>query len=103
MFRGQAFGYGVAAAASRLWDAALAIRLFRDPDCSAQPPVALRSAIPLQDRGRDVRASFAGFRAFADGRRLLVQRPDSVGMLRDRAALQALSPGSLGRKYLTIS
>jgi ubiquinone biosynthesis protein COQ4 len=99
MYRGQALGYGVAAAASRLWGAALAIAYFAMLIVRPSRRSHYGQQFLYKTEGGTFERGFAGFSAFADGRRLLVQRPDSVGMLRDRARLQALSPGSLGRRY----
>jgi ubiquinone biosynthesis protein COQ4 len=44
--------------------------------------------------------SFNTFAALPDGARLLVQRPNSVALLRDRLRLGALPPASLGRRYI---
>jgi ubiquinone biosynthesis protein COQ4 len=46
----------------------------------------------------DLRA-FARFRATAEGRRLLAERPSLLGTLSDLEALASLPPGSLGRAY----
>jgi len=43
--------------------------------------------------------AFAAFEQTEAGARLLATAPDSVALLRERAALQALPPGSLGYAY----
>jgi ubiquinone biosynthesis protein COQ4 len=99
MYRRRPLSHGVALAVSRLWDVALAIVYFAmlmvRPD--------LRSHYGQQflykTEGGTFERSFAALGASAGGRRLLVQKPDSVAMLRDRERLRALSPGSLGRSY----
>lgn len=49
---------------------------------------------------RDFERSFQRFAASAAGRQLLVERPSLVAALSDRAALERMPGGSLGRGYL---
>ena len=99
MYRRQALGQGVALAMSRLWDAALAVAYFAILLVRPSHRVHYGQQFLYKTEGETFERSFAAFGATADGRRLLDQRPESVAMLRDRARLQALSPGSLGRSY----
>jgi ubiquinone biosynthesis protein COQ4 len=72
-------------------------RLAESPDDTAQVSTiteALSGASPL--------CNLARFRARPERRRLLAERPALLASLADRAALERLPEGSLGRAYLAF-
>jgi ubiquinone biosynthesis protein COQ4 len=73
------------------------IKLARNPDDTAQVFTiieALSGGSPLRNLAR--------FRARAEGRRLLAERPALLALLADREALERMPEGSLGRAYLAF-
>jgi ubiquinone biosynthesis protein COQ4 len=54
----------------------------------------------LLTEGDTFEQAFAAFADSESGARLLRDRPDSIGALRDRKSLSRLAPGTLGRSYL---
>jgi hypothetical protein len=95
----QALGHGIIVATSRLGDVALAIVYFAIMMVWPSRRLHYGQQFFFKTAGGTFDRSFAAFGAIADGRRLLAQRPDSMAILRDRARLDALLPGSLGRSY----
>jgi ubiquinone biosynthesis protein COQ4 len=86
--------------ASRLSDSVLAIVYFLIMMVRPSRRSHYGQQFLYKTEGGTFERSFAAFGAIDEGRRLLNRRPDSVAMLRDRARLRALPPGSLGRNYL---
>lgn len=80
----------------RIGDALRALRaLLQDPDDTAQ---AFRVVDALS--GRNGERTLARLRRSESGKELLRDRPDLLSRLTDRASLQALPEGTLGREYL---
>jgi ubiquinone biosynthesis protein COQ4 len=80
----------------RVGDAWQALRaLLRDPDDTKQ---AFRVVDALS--GRNGERNLARLRRRKSGKELLRDRPDLLSRLTDRAALQSLPEGTLGREYL---
>jgi ubiquinone biosynthesis protein COQ4 len=98
MYRRRPLDRGIAAAAG-LWDAVLAIVYFAILVVRPSRRSHYGQQFLYKTEGSTFERSFAAFGASADGRRLLIERPDSVTMLRNRARLRALPRGSLGRSY----
>src|SRR6185312_11579162 len=99
MYLSHAFLQKVAVAISRVWDAAVAIAYFLILSVRPNRRVYCAQQFLYKTEGGTFERSFAAFSATIDGPRLLHQRPDGIAMLRDRAALEVLPPGSLGRSY----
>ncbi len=71
--------------------------LVRNPDDTRQVFTVIESL-----SGRAPLRLLARFRASPSGRRLLQSRPQILGLLRDRAALEQTPEGSLARAYLAF-
>jgi ubiquinone biosynthesis protein COQ4 len=78
------------------------LRLLRDIRKSEDP---VQAGLELFDAvgGLGGEKTFQRFRRRPEGRRLLRERPDLVGLLGDREILNAMPEGSLGRAYLDFA
>ena len=69
-------------------------RLRQDPDATGEVFVIIRAM-----SGKSGERQFQRFRRTPEGARILAERRDLLATLEDRAALEAMPEGSLGREY----